>query len=156
MHNIKTVNLLKKRRVLKGFTQKYMSEILNITQPQYSRIENAYSDPTKYLNRLADILGCAPNEVFKDENLKDIEENYPNQQRKVQRIEYKESKFDSVYLEIQGWFSRKDAKQLMESIDSGFESIRHEIEEQESVDFKDKVAKATRFQSIEQWKEEHK
>ena len=49
-----------------------LSELLNITQPQYSRVENALTDPTKYLNRLADIFGCAPKEVFSDENLKGI------------------------------------------------------------------------------------
>ena len=155
MHKIKIENMLKKRRVFNGFTQKYMSELLNITQPQYSRVENALTDPTKYLNRLADIFGCAPKEVFSDENLKGIEENYPNQQRKVQRIEFKGSKFDSVYLEIQGWFSKKDVKQLMLTIDDGFENIRHEKEEQESADFKYHVNRATKFQSIEQWKEEY-
>ena len=39
-----------------GLTQKQMSEKLEITQSQYSKIETGETDPTKYLYKLSKIL----------------------------------------------------------------------------------------------------
>ena len=65
-----------KRRVLSDYNQKQMSELIEITQSQYSRIENGSSDPTKYLKKLSDILECEPNEILKGKILKEIENEF--------------------------------------------------------------------------------
>ena len=68
-------NPLKKQRMEKGLTQKYMSEKLGITQSQYSNIENGETDPTKYLRPISEIFGCKPNEVLSGQILKDMEKD---------------------------------------------------------------------------------
>ena len=69
-------NPLKKRRTSKGLTQKKMSELLNITQSQYSKIENGETDPSKYIVSLSHILGCERDELFKGQILNEIEEEF--------------------------------------------------------------------------------
>jgi len=54
-----------------------MSELIEITQSQYSRIENGSSDPTKYLKKLSDVLECDPDEIFKGRILEEIENEFP-------------------------------------------------------------------------------
>ena len=55
IHNMnyrKDTNPLKRRRISLGITQKQISEFLNVTQSQYSKIESGESDPTKHLNTI--------------------------------------------------------------------------------------------------------
>ena len=68
-------NPLKRRRLSLGYSQKQMSELMDITQSQYSRIENGSSDPTKYLTKLSEIFECEPNEIFQGKILEEIERN---------------------------------------------------------------------------------
>ena len=69
-------NPLKRRRLSFGYSQKQISELMEITQSQYSRIENGSSDPTKYLKKLSDILECDPDEIFKGKKVHvQVEEN---------------------------------------------------------------------------------
>ena len=56
MNYRKDTNPLKRRRISLGITQKQISEFLNVTQSQYSKIESGESDPTKHLNKLSEIL----------------------------------------------------------------------------------------------------
>ena len=49
MYN-RIINPLVRRRIKLGYSQTKMSELLNITQSQYSRIEKGDSDPTKHIN----------------------------------------------------------------------------------------------------------
>ena len=73
MNMRKDTNPLKRRRISLGITQKQISEFLNVTQSQYSKIESGESDPTKHLNKLSEILECKPNEIFSGKILNEIE-----------------------------------------------------------------------------------
>ena len=108
MNSQRIVNPLKRRRVGAGLSQKEMAERLGVTQSQYSRIESARTDPTKYLDKLGEILGCLPDEVYGHAIMKEIEDEYLNDTTKTQRMEYHERRLDSVYLNLKGWFSRKE------------------------------------------------
>ena len=57
-------------------------------------------------------------------------------------MEYHEKRLDSVYLNLNGWFSRKELDLLMQSIDEGFDSIKRWKDEQETEEFKQGVARA--------------
>ena len=78
MNMRKDTNPLKRRRISLGITQKQISEFLNVTQSQYSKIESGESDPTKHLNKLSEILECKPNEIFSGKILDEIEEEFLN------------------------------------------------------------------------------
>ena len=52
MNYRKDTNPLKRRRISLGITQKQISEFLNVTQSQYSKIESGESDPTKHLKQI--------------------------------------------------------------------------------------------------------
>ena len=136
------VSPLKRRRVGAGLSQKEMAERLGVTQSQYSRIESARTDPTKYLDKLGEILGCLPDEVYGHAIMKEIEDEYLNDTTKIQGMEYHERRLDSVHLNLNGWFSRKELDLLMQSIDEGFDSIKRWKDGQETEKFKQSVAKA--------------
>ena len=92
------VNQLKRRRINSGLSQKDMADRLGVTQSQYSRIESAKTEPTKYLDELGEIFGCLPDEVFGHAILKEIEDEYLSDTSKTQRMEYHEKRLDAVYL----------------------------------------------------------
>ena len=53
MKNINNItNPLERRRVQLGYSQQDISNLLGITQSQYSRIEKGNSDPNKHLKKL--------------------------------------------------------------------------------------------------------
>ena len=108
MNRQNQTNPLKRRRTSKGLTQKQMSELLNITQSQYSKIEKGDVDPTKYLEPLSKILGCKPNEIFKGEILKEIEDEFLNDPIKEMVCSYHQKKPNSVYLKMEGWFTKEE------------------------------------------------
>ena len=109
----KETNPLKRRRQSLGYNQKQMSELLNITQSQYSRIENGTTDPTKYLSRLSDIFDCEPEEVFQGKILNEIEEEFLNNPSKEMSCTYHEKKPDSVYLKVEGWFTKEELERFV-------------------------------------------
>ena len=84
-----------------------MANRLGVTQSQYSRIESAKTEPSKYLDELGKIFGCQPDEVFVHSNFKEIEDQYLNDTSKTQKMEYHEKRLDAVYLNLKGWFSKK-------------------------------------------------
>ena len=116
----KQSNPLKRRRISLGITQKKISELLNITQSQYSKIESGESDPTKHLNKLSKILDCKPDEIFSGKILNEIEEEFLNDPIKERSTTYHESKPDSVYIKMEGWFTQRELEDFVEFSKSGF------------------------------------
>ncbi len=108
MRNFKNItNPLERRRIQFGYSQQEISKLLGITQSQYSRIEKGDSDPNKHLKKLSEIFGCEPNEIFQGEILRQIDNDFLNNQtNNFQRI-YHERKPGYVNLKIDGWFTRK-------------------------------------------------
>ena len=121
MNYRKYTNPLKRRRISLGITQKQMSEFLNVTQSQYSKIESGESDPTKHLNKLSEILDCKPNEIFSGKILNEIEEEFLNDPIKERSTTYHESKPDSVYIKMEGWFTQKELEDFVEFSKNGFQ-----------------------------------
>ena len=120
MNYRKDTNPLKRRRISLGITQKQMSEFLNVTQSQYSKIESGESDPTKHLNKLSEILDCKPDEIFSGKILNEIEEEFLNDPIKERSTTYHESKPDSVYIKMEGWFTQRELEDFVEFSKSGF------------------------------------
>ena len=120
MNMRKDTNPLKRRRISLGITQKQISEFLNVTQSQYSKIESGESDPTKHLNKLSKILDCKPDEIFSGKILNEIEEEFLNDPIKERSTTYHESKPDSVYIKMEGWFTQKELEDFVEFSKSGF------------------------------------
>ena len=123
MNRQNQTNPLKRRRTSKGLTQKQMSELLNITQSQYSKIEKGDVDPTKYLEPLSKILECKPNEIFKGEILKEIEDEFLNDPIKEMVCSYHQKKPNSVYLKMEGWFTKEE---LLRFVDFSLEGMTNE------------------------------
>ena len=99
-------NPLERRRLQHGYSQKEISKLLGITQSQYSRIEKGDSDPNKHLKKLSEIFNCEPNEVFQGKILREIEDEFlNNQSNNFQRI-FHERKPGYVNLKIEGWFTK--------------------------------------------------
>ena len=121
MNYRKDTNPLKRRRISLGITQKQISEFLNVTQSQYSKIESGESDPTKHLNKLSEILDCKPNEIFSGKILNEIEQEFLNDPIKERSTTYHESKPDSVYIKMEGWFTQKELEDFVEFSKNGFQ-----------------------------------
>ena len=120
MYN-RITNPLQRRRIKLGYSQTKMSELLNITQSQYSRIEKGDSDPTKHIKKLSEIFKCKPNEVFMGDILREMEDEFLSIQHKEVGCQYHEKKPESVYLEIKGWFTKSEVKKNLEFIMDGLE-----------------------------------
>ena len=140
MKTERIVNPLKRRRLNSGLSQKEMANRLGVTQSQYSRIESVKTEPTKYLDELGKIFGCRPDEVFGHAIPKEIEGEYLNDTSKTQHMEYHEKRLDAVYLNLKGWFSKRELDLVMDTIDEGFVNIRRWRQEQERDDFKQRLA----------------
>ena len=106
-------NPLKRRRLSLGYSQKQMSELMEITQSQYSRIENGSSDPTKYLKKLSDILECNPDEIFKGKILEEIENEFLENPLREMMCTYHEKKPNSVYVKLEGWFTEEELSRFL-------------------------------------------
>ena len=105
--NSKLTNPLERRRAQFGYSQQDMSKLLGITQSQYSRIEKGKTDVNKHIKKLSKIFGCEPNEVFQGKILREIDDDFLNNQtNSFQRI-YHERKPGFVNLKIEGWFTKK-------------------------------------------------
>ena len=149
MKSERIANPLKRRRINSGLSQKDMADRLGVTQSQYSRIESAKTEPTKYLDELGEIFGCLPDEVFGHAILKEIEDEYLSDTSKTQRMEYHEKRLDAVYLNLKGWFSEKELDLLVDTIDEGFANIRRWKQEQERDDFKQRLADSVARAKVE-------
>ena len=94
-----------------------MAEKLGISQSQYSKLESGETDPAKYLNKLSKILRCDPNDVFSGQILKDMEEEFLNDQIKETRCIYHKRNSDKVYVKMEGWFSEEELSRSNLTID---------------------------------------
>ena len=123
MNNIKNItNPLERRRFQFGYSQQEISKLLGITQSQYSRIEKGDTDPKKHLKKLSEIFGCDPNDVFQGKILREIENDFLNDQtNNFQRI-FHERKPGYVNLKIEGWFTKKQ-------ITDNYEMLIKELDE---------------------------
>ena len=123
MNYIKNItNPLERRRFQFGYSQQEISKLLGITQSQYSRVEKGESDVKKHLKKLSDIFGCDPNEVIQGKILREIEDDFLNNQaNSFQRI-FHERKPGYVNLKIEGWFTKKQ-------IIDNYEMIVKELDE---------------------------
>ena len=100
-------NPLERRRLNLGYSQQHMSSLLGVTQSQYSRIEKGETSTNKHLKKLSEIFSCEPNQVFQGEILREIDNDFLNEQtNSFQRI-YHERTPGYVNLKINGWFTRK-------------------------------------------------
>lgn len=106
-------NPLKRRRLSLGYNQKQMSELMEITQSQYSRIENGSSDPTKYLKKLSEILKCEPDEIFKGKILEEIENEFLKNPLREMMCTFHEKKPHSVYVKLEGWFTEEELSRFL-------------------------------------------
>ncbi len=107
------INPLKRRRLSLGYNQNQMSELMEITQSQYSRIENGSSDPTKYLKKLSEILKCKPDEIFKGKILQEIEDEFLTNPLREMLCTYHEKKPDAVYVRLEGWFTEEELSRFL-------------------------------------------
>ncbi len=136
------INPIKRRRVSLGLSQKDMADRLGITQSQYSRVEKSKTDPEKYIDRLAVIFGCEPEEIFGQKIMNEIQRDFRNDPSKTQAMHFEETKLDSVYLDVRGWFSKQQFNDFVRDVQNGFVEIKAWKEEQESDEFKQHQAEA--------------
>lgn len=65
---MKLGNALRIQRVMKGYTQEYMAEMLNISQNSYSKLERGHTMLTvKRLYEVAEILGISIQDILPEE-----------------------------------------------------------------------------------------
>ena len=119
--NFILTNPLERRRTQLGYSQQDMSKLLGITQSQYSRIEKGKTDVNKHIKKLSKIFSCEPNDVFQGKILKEIDDDFINNQtNSFQRI-YHERKPGYVNLKIDGWFTKsqisKNYEMLIKELD---------------------------------------
>ena len=117
----KLTNPLERRRAQFGYSQLDMSELLGITQSQYSRIEKGKTDVKKHIKKLSEIFSCEPNEVFQGKILREIDDDFlSNQTNSFHRV-YHERKPGYVNLTIDGWFTKgqiiKNYEMLIKELD---------------------------------------
>ena len=119
--NSKLTNPLERRRAQFGYSQQDMSRLLGITQSQYSRIEKGKTDVNKHIKKLSKIFGCEPNEVFQGKILREIDDDFLNNQSNSFHRIYHERKPGYVNLKIDGWFTkgqiRKNYEMLIRELD---------------------------------------
>ena len=123
MKNINSItNPLERRRVQLGYSQQDISILLGITQSQYSRIEKGNSDPNKHLKKLSEIFNCKPNEVLQGKILREIDDDFLNNQTNSFQRVFHERKAGYVNLNINGWFTKTQ-------IINNYEMLLQELDE---------------------------
>ena len=100
-------NPLERRRLQYGYSQMGISKLLGITQSQYSRIEKGETSPDKHLKKLSEIFNCKPNEVLIGDILKEIDDEFLNEETNVFARTYHDRKPGYVNLKVNGWFTKK-------------------------------------------------
>jgi transcriptional regulator with XRE-family HTH domain len=70
-------SILKKVRDVKGLSQKELAVLLDMPQPQYSRIEGGKTDPSfSAVTKIAKALGLSLSELFNADNIFDDANTY--------------------------------------------------------------------------------
>ena len=67
-------------------------------------------------------------------------DEYLNDTKKTQRMEFDERRLDAVFLNLKGWFSEKELDLIIDTIDEGLANIRRWKQEQEQDEFKQRLA----------------
>ena len=113
------INPIKRRRVSLSLSQKEMADCMGITQSQYSRVEKLKTDPEKYIDRLAVIFGCEPEEIYRQKIVSVIQWDFLNNPSNPQAMHFDEANLDSVYLDVTGWFSKQPFNDFFRDVQNG-------------------------------------
>jgi transcriptional regulator with XRE-family HTH domain len=113
---------LKKVREAKGLSQKELAGLLDMPQPQYSRIESGKTDPSfTTLERIAKALGISLSELFNaDDIFKDINTYDKTLMEKLKLIDELEStEKKSLYNIIDSLIAKKRLKDNLQTLAKG-------------------------------------
>ena len=107
-------NNLRRIRIRKQMSQKDISSFLGVTQSQYSRIEKGQTSPDKHIEKLVMIFNCKEDDIFPK-----TREDFFLKDQKILEFIYHKKKLDSVYLKIDGWFTKDEIKKNFQYIVDG-------------------------------------
>lgn len=113
---------LKKVREAKGLSQKELAGLLDMPQPQYSRIESGKTDPSfTTLERIAKALGISLADLFKaDDIFKDANTYDKTLMEKLKLIdELDNTEKKSLYNIIDSLIAKKRLKDNLQSLVKG-------------------------------------
>lgn len=113
---------LKKVREAKGLSQKELAGLLDMPQPQYSRIESGKTDPSfTTLERIAKALGISLADLFKaDDIFKDANTYDKTLMEKLKLIDELDStEKKSLYNIIDSLIAKKRLKDNLQSLVKG-------------------------------------
>jgi transcriptional regulator with XRE-family HTH domain len=111
-------NPLTNRRKEMGISQREVAEYLNITQQHYSRIEKGDGDYAPYLNKLCKFYKCKKDELWQGNYLDEVYDAVLNDFSRVEETQFREEKPDAVYLNLKGWFTKEELKDLNTRMDN--------------------------------------
>lgn len=110
---------LKKVREAKGLSQKELAGLLDMPQPQYSRIESGKTDPSfTTLERIAKALGISLAELFKaNDVLKDINSFDKSLMEKMALIEQLDKKEKAAFYSVlDAFIGKKKLKDALNAV----------------------------------------
>ncbi len=89
---------IKQYRILRGFSQEKLSEMLGISQRTLSGIECGNNFLTSHtMNKILEVLKIGPDELFKIEHLKSSKELVNDINKLIKTIENDEEKLQLIY-----------------------------------------------------------
>lgn len=115
-------DILKKVREAKGLSQKELAGLLEMPQPQYSRIESGKTDPSfTTLERIAKALGISLSDLFKaDDIFKDVNTYDKTLMEKLKLIDdLDNTEKKSLYHIIDSLIAKKRLKDNLQSLVKG-------------------------------------
>lgn len=110
---------LKKVREAKGLSQKELAGILDMPQPQYSRIEGGKTDPSfTTISKIANALNISLSELFRaDEIFDDVNTYDKTLIEKLQHLDsLNEDEKKSIYTLIDSLITKKKLKDNLQSL----------------------------------------
>ncbi len=120
---------LKKVREAKGLSQKELAGLLDMPQPQYSRIEGGKTDPSfTTLERIAKALGVSLTELFNANDIfKDVNSYDKTLMEKLKLIEaLDEIEKKSIYNIVDSLIAKKKLKDNLQSLINIDEPVKME------------------------------
>ncbi|QYS87095.1 helix-turn-helix transcriptional regulator [Flavobacterium oreochromis] len=110
---------LKKVREAKGLSQKELAGLLDMPQPQYSRIEGGKTDPSfGTINKIANALNVTLSELFRaDEIFDDVNTYDKTLIEKLQHLDsLNEDEKKSIYTLIDSLITKKKLKDNLQNL----------------------------------------
>jgi transcriptional regulator with XRE-family HTH domain len=110
---------LKKVREAKGLSQKELAGLLDMPQPQYSRIESGKTDPSfTTISKIANALNISLSELFRaDEIFDDVNTYDKTLIEKLQNLDsLNEDEKKSIYTLIDSLITKKKLKDNLQSL----------------------------------------